>query len=478
MKKILIGITFTTISLLATSTPLHVDLNIYTNKTFLNKQFELKTQGYITTKIPTFVKLVDIQYQIPNYCNIDNTTLSNTKKIINLELEKLTSKKSDLTYELDAIFAKNKLLKTLSLKNQTDLSKIDETSDFLSQRLILNFKKIDEIKKNILNLDEKMKNENKSLSEFKELTVTYICKKENEILSVNYPQNQIKNNSFYNINANTNNKSVTIEKKANIFYTGVENIPLVDINIYSYGFNKNTSPRVFYPKYLGGQEIALYRQADTVSSMKTMNAAPQKAKKRVITHKNLQTKSMYKIKNAKLLTGQYNIFTVENKLLNADFKTLIDAYGTNKAYLQATIKTKKNYTGSMTNYFLNSNPISSKYINKIEKGKKTKLYFGEDEHIQIKKKLIKTLDEKTFFGDKKISTQNWEYTITNKKTFSTDIKFVERVPVSKDADIKVKVFAQPKADSQNAKGRIVWNFSLKENESKKLLFGYEVSNSK
>jgi len=475
MKKISLLLTTTVIALFATTEPLHVDLNIYTNKSFLSKQFTLTQQGYVTVKVPTTLNIADIKFRIPEQCKIDNTTLSNNKKIVNDELENLTMQKNNLAYKLEAILAKNELLKTLSLKNQSDLTKIDATSEFLSNRLIKNLKEIAQIKEKILFINEKIKNADILLHEFKELIVTYTCTKENKIIIIDYPEKGITNNSFYNINANTNNKSVTIEKKANIFYQGMENLPQVDINIYSYGFNQSVAPAPFYPQYLGEKKAVSYAK---VATMEISNDSLQRMSKKEVTHQNLQTKSMYKIENAELITDQYNLFDVDKKLLDADFKTVIDAYGTNKAYLEATIKAKKNYQGSMVNYFLNSNPISSKYINKIQKDKETKLYFGEDEHIQIQKKLVETLDEKTFFGDKKISTQNWEYTITNKKPYNTRVSFIESVPISKDADITVKIFAQPKETFLDAEGKIIWNFSLKENEQKRILFGYEVSNSK
>lgn len=475
MKKILLLLTTTVLTLFATTEPLHVDLNIYTNKSFLNKQFTLAQQGYITVKVPTILNIADIKFQIPEQCTIDNKTLSKSKKSVNKELEELEKQKNKLGYELEAIFAKNELLKTLSLKDQLDLTKIDKTSEFLAQQIIKNLKEIEQHKKAIALIDEKIKIASAFLSEFKELTLTYTCKQENKILSINYLQQHIKTNSFYNINADTNKKSVTIEKKTNIFYQGIENLPQVDINIYSYGFNQSVAPAPFYPQYLGEKKAVSYAK---VATMEISNDSLQRMSKKEVTHQNLQTKSIYKIKNAELITGQYNLFDVDKKLLDADFKTVIDAYGTNKAYLEATIKTKKDYQESMAKYFLNSNPISSRYIDKIEKDKETKLYFGEDEHIQIQKKLVETLDEKTFFGDKKISTQNWEYTITNKKPYNTKVSFIESVPISKDADITVKIFAQPKENFLNAEGKIIWNFSLEENEQKKILFGYEVSNSK
>ena len=198
----------------------------------------------------------------------------------------------------------------------------------------------------------------------------------------------------------------------------------------------------------------------------------------IVQHEELATKSVYKIKEAKLKSGENNLLHVDKEIVDASFKTTIDAYGSNKAYLEAIFKSKKEYSGAYANYFLNQNPIASRYMDKIQKDKETKLYFGEDEHIQIKKELIKTLDEKTFFGDKKISTQNWEYTITNTKPYNTKVEFITRVPVSKDGDIKVKTLAQPKFDSQNAEGKTIWKFNLNPKTNKKIIFGFEVSNSK
>lgn len=471
MKRIMILSILFCASVFAASTPLHVSLDIFTNKAFLNKEFALEKYGYISAKVSVSIKLSDIKYQIAKDCSIDKTSLSNTKEVSNEELQNLTQQKTQLQYELKAIHAKNELLKTLSLQNQSDLTKIDETSQFLAQNIITNLSKIDELQQKISDLNKKIASLQTLIKPFKELSVTYTCEQEKQKLTLSYPQKKIKQNSFYNINANTNNKSITIEKKVNIFYAGVENFPQIDINIYSYGFNKNSVPMVFYPKYIGGEKVIAYEKM----AAKVLMDAPQQ---RSVTFHELQTKSVYTIKNTHLILGENNLIDVDKKVIDADFQTVIDGYGTNRAYLQATIMTKKDYASSMAKYFLNSKPISSRYLQRIQKEKETKLYFGEDEHIQITKKLIKTLSEKTFFGDKEISTQNWEYTITNKKPWSAKISFLERVPVSKNGDIKVKVFAQPKESSQNAKGLIRWDFSLQPNEEKKIIFGYEISNSK
>ncbi len=246
--------------------------------------------------------------------------------------------------------------------------------------------------------------------EFKELKTSYTCKSTQSKLKISYPQDSIRYTPFYNISANINNKSLSIEKKATLFYSGVENYENVDLNIYSYRYNQNVAPQHFYPEYLGQKRVAPY--AKTMMAMDSVQKSAPNIEK--IQHQELATKSLYKIKSAKLKANENNLLHVDKEILNASFKTIIDAYGTNRAYMEASIKTKKDYSGAHANYFLNQNPIAARYMGRVQKDKETKIYFGEDEHIQIEKELIKTLDEKTFFGDKKVSTQNWKYTIKNK----------------------------------------------------------------
>jgi hypothetical protein len=168
---------------------------------------------------------------------------------------------------------------------------------------------------------------------------------------------------------------------------------------------------------------------------------------------------------------------IDKEIIDAKFQTIIDAYGTNRAYLEAIIRTNKNYQSALSDFSLDENKIATRRIKRLHKGKKEILYFGEDEHIQIKKELIKTLNDKTFFGDTRVSTQNWSYKITNKKLSSVNISFVQRVPVSKDADITVKTTATPKYTNQKANGKTIWNFKLEPKETKSIIFGYEISSA-
>ncbi|WP_024954495.1 DUF4139 domain-containing protein [Sulfurospirillum arcachonense] len=475
MKKLLLGLTLLTINLSANTKPLHVELDIYANQSFLNKSFTLQNSGEITTQVPAYSTLENIKYKIASSCAIQKHNLSNTIKNPNENIEKLNEKKRQITHEIEALVAKESLLKSLSLQKIDKVSKIDSITLYLTKNLVANATQIDTLKKELTQIEKELKETQALDKEYKELKITYTCDRENKKLQIIYPQNSIKYTPFYNISANINNKSISIEKKATLLFQGTENFKNIDLNIYSYRYNQNVAPQPFYPTYLGEERPKVYKKAlmamnDSVkeSSINTRN----------IQHTDLATKSVYKISNVSLFSGEKNLLHVDNQLINATFRSVIDAYGTNKAYLEAIIKTKKDYSSAYAQYFLDSNPVAKRYMEKIYKDKETKIYFGENEHIQVKKELIKTLDEKTFFGDKKVSTQNWKFTIINKNPYSENINFITKVPVSKDANIKVKTLVEPAFDTQNAKGKTQWNFTLKANQDKTIFFGYEISNSK
>ncbi len=460
MKNLILLLTMA-VSLVAATTPLHVELDIYSNKAFLSKSYDLNQSGDITIKVPQDITIERVKYSLEDGCLVDNSTIIKPKN------EKNIQKAVELTNKIKALKAKENLLKTISLKDIQQSEQVENISNLLVDKLTQNMSEIEDLKQQLIELDKKSKTKNN------ELNIAFTCKRDTGKIKIIYPIDRIKYTPFYNISANINNKSVTIEKKATLIYRGVENYDDIDINIYSYRYNKDVAPQPFYPRYLEEKKVLYAKNMLAMESIQKSSS-----RKIMIEHQELATKSFYKIKNISLKKDEKNLIHIDKTILDASFKNIIDAYGSNKAYLQATIKAKKDYSGAQANYFLNQNPISTRYMEKIKKGQSTQLYFGENEHIQIRKKLIKTLNEKTFFRDKKVSTQNWKYTITNKKPYSINVEFITRVPVSKDANIKVKTLALPKFDSQNAEGKTIWNLNLEQNGKKEIIFGYEISDSK
>lgn len=61
---------------------------------------------------------------------------------------------------------------------------------------------------------------------------------------------------------------------------------------------------------------------------------------------------------------------------------------------------------------------------------------------------------KLLHKDKSISTLKWEYEIINTKLSDAQIDFINRVPISKNANIVVKTLLNPQPTSTNTEGKL------------------------
>ena len=215
MKKISLLLLASTVGLFANTQALHVDLDIYANKSFLNKTFTLTQTGEINIKVPTYINFEDIRYKIGKQCQVDKSLLSNVRKEINPNMENLREQRAKKVREIKVLKAKSSLFKTLSLEKVEDLSKIDKISSYLSKNLIENLTQIANLKKELIKIDKKLKETNSIDEEFRILKTVYTCNSTQKELKISYPQEGIKYIPYYDISANINNKSVTIAKKSN-----------------------------------------------------------------------------------------------------------------------------------------------------------------------------------------------------------------------------------------------------------------------
>lgn len=466
MKKTLFILICSSLTLFGAT---QTSMDIYTNKAFINKSFTLKDKGKLEIAVPAYTSLDAIGKNFDDGCKVTNTNLSQSialQDTLSKHIQELKDSKIAISHKLEALEAKKALLHTLSLQNISEPSSIDTLTNYLSSELIKISQQHNALNQELKKIDGAL-NKEPQIREYKELSFDYKCEKPTSTLAISYPLKDIKIASFYNLDANTQSKSVVIEKNINIDYIGIENFENIDLNIYSYAQNQSVAPQIFRPEYLTNIPQMRMLKSQAAPAMQEISLDAQLIE--------LGSKSVYTIKNAKINSGEKNLILVDKEEAKATFKSMIDGYGTAKAYLQATINTVKNYTRAPANYLLNAKPVAKLPLESIQKGKDIILYFGEDEYIQVEKELIKTLDEKTFFTDQKVSTQNWRFKIRNKKSSVTDIEFVHRTPVSKDADITVKTLAAPNYTSQNAEGKTVWSFTLDPNEGKSIIFGYEIS---
>gem|GEM_PF-5909996 len=447
-------------------------LKIYTNKFFITETF--LSNKKVELKIPSYINLEDLRYKAASDCSLTSQELSKTKELDNEEskrLKTLLKQEEDLQIKKKSLVAKENLLTSLSLKQEFDTKKIEKISSFLQNSIVKIENETTTIERKLQEIQKQIKALKTNIQKYKSLYVNFTCKKQQPI-NISYESKDLSYKPFYEIYADTSTNSLEIINKASLLYKGFLKLKNIQIDIFSNRYDANIAPAPFYPQYLYQPRQINETRKKILKSTSFLAKAMSDVKRA-----DLETLYSYSISNVSLTQNSPKILPLESQKIAAKYDYVIDAYGTNKAYVKADFKPTKTYVGGKAKLFFNSIAIGKIYLKKLDKGIEDSLYFGQNQFVHVKKELVKTTEEKSFFSGK-TSKRKWKYTLSNANTQTLNITFITKTPVSKDADITVETIAKPAFSSQNAEGKTSWKLRLSPNQSKEIIFGYEINKNK
>lgn len=99
---------------------------------------------------------------------------------------------------------------------------------------------------------------------------------------------------------------------------------------------------------------------------------------------------------------------------------------------------------------------------------------GRDKRIVVKREKMKDLTSKKFIGSNLTEEHAWEITIRNTKAEVIQITVEDQLPVSKNSQIEVRMAESGGAKFDANTGKLTWGLTLQPNESRKVLYRYEV----
>lgn len=102
------------------------------------------------------------------------------------------------------------------------------------------------------------------------------------------------------------------------------------------------------------------------------------------------------------------------------------------------------------------------------------LSLGRDKRIVVKREKLKELSSRKFIGTNQRESFAWEISIRNTKTESVKVTVEDQIPVSQNTQIEVTAVDLGGAAYNKDTGKLIWNLNLQPNETKKLIFKYEV----
>jgi uncharacterized protein (TIGR02231 family) len=99
---------------------------------------------------------------------------------------------------------------------------------------------------------------------------------------------------------------------------------------------------------------------------------------------------------------------------------------------------------------------------------------GRDKRIVVKREKIKDFTTRRAIGSSTREAFAWEISVRNTKSEAARILVEDQVPISKNSQIEVTVLDVGGAKHNKDTGKLVWDLNLQPNETRKVIFKYEV----
>lgn len=99
---------------------------------------------------------------------------------------------------------------------------------------------------------------------------------------------------------------------------------------------------------------------------------------------------------------------------------------------------------------------------------------GRDKRIVVKREKVKDFTTRRTIGSNIREAFAWEVSVRNTKNEAVKILVEDQVPVSRNSQIEVTVLDVDGAKYNKDTGKLVWEMNLQPNETKKVVFKYEV----
>lgn len=143
---------------------------------------------------------------------------------------------------------------------------------------------------------------------------------------------------------------------------------------------------------------------------------------------------------------------------------------------QASNNTDFPFLAGPLNTFLDDAFVASGAMKAVMPGEKLELALGADDGISIKRQLVNRYTESTgFSGSGKRVTYEYKFTVKNNKATTEKVSFADRLPISRNEKIVVKLLSPSERDIKREEdGKLVWDWELEPGKSRETVLKFSV----
>jgi uncharacterized protein (TIGR02231 family) len=316
----------------------------------------------------------------------------------------------------------------------------------------------------------------------------------NADLEVNYVVSNAGWTPQYDIRAINTKSPIQLSYKANVFQGTGEEWKNVKLKLSTANPNQSGLKPELIAWYLDFYQpvvrTARYRKAEVSAPMAVQM---QEADKRAVeeeTMKEASNTSEYVTTIQTLLNTEFDIalpYTVSSAskptlvdIRNYDLKATYN-YSTapkldKDAFLlaKATGWEELSLLPGEANIFFEGTFTGKSFIDPNNIKDTLSLSLGRDKRIVVKREKLKELTSRKFIGTNQKESYAWEISVRNTKSEPVRVSVEDQIPVSQNSQIEVTQIDLANGVYNKDSGKLSWDLKLQPNETKKMIFKYEV----
>jgi uncharacterized protein (TIGR02231 family) len=177
-----------------------------------------------------------------------------------------------------------------------------------------------------------------------------------------------------------------------------------------------------------------------------------------------------------LSAGKPTVVDIRNYEMKSDYTYSVAPKLDNDAFLLARATGWEEFSllPGEANIFFEGTFVGKSFIDPNNIKDTLSVSLGRDKRIVVKREKLKDLTSRNFIGSTKKENYTYEISVRNTKAENIKIIVEDQVPVSQNSQIEVSVQDMGGAKFNKNTGKLLWELELKSNETKKLVYRFEV----
>jgi len=302
------------------------------------------------------------------------------------------------------------------------------------------------------------------------------------LLKTGYLVSQASWQPMYDILVENTNQPVDLTYKAKLKQSTGFDWKDIKINISTANPTSNNNRPVMSPKYIDYVvykiQSSSYEGATNMMQVNRINLRQDDMSEAdvQVNESDIQVEYQIDARQSIPSDGKEHVCQLQNFKIPATYRYHTVPKLDQSAFLLARITNYGQYNllSGQANVFFGETFIGQVLLNPDITADTMLVSLGRDERIVVKRTRVQDKTSRKLFSGSHKDTYAYETVIRNNKGFPIDIEVLDQIPLTRRKEIEVELLDKDGATYNEVYGKLMWNFTIKPNESKKVKLSYSV----